>query len=88
MLAVEYPHGAMVGEAAEGYGAKMTNRKSPSNAERIHAALSQRPMSRIELQKVLGLGQISVELALRKLREKHTVYTVQTTRTDIVYELA
>jgi len=66
----------------------MNRRKSPSNAERIHAALSQRPMSRIELQEVLGLGQISVELALRKLREKYTVYTVQTTRTDIVYELA
>lgn len=66
----------------------MNRTKSPSNAERIHAALSQRPMSQIELQEVLGLGQISVELALRKLREKYTVYTVQTTRTDIVYELA
>lgn len=63
-------------------------KKSPSNAEQIRSALSERPMSRIELEKMLGLGQVSVELALRRLRKTVTVYAVQTTRTDIVYELA
>lgn len=78
----------MDGKATERNGAEMNRIKSPSNAQRIYEALSQRPHSRVELEKVLGLGQISVELALRKLRKSVKVLTVQTTRTDIVYELA
>lgn len=72
----------MAGKAAERYGVEMTN------AEKIHAALKQRPMTRVELEEVLGLGQVSVELALRRLRQTVTVYTVQTTRTNVYYELA
>lgn len=61
--------------------------KTPTNADRVRAALEQRPHSRIELEQVLGLGQVSVEQALRRLRKTVTVYTVQSTRTDVVYEL-
>ena len=61
--------------------------KRPSNADRIREALTVRPMSRLELQELLGLGQVSVELALRRLRKTVKVYTVQTTRTNVRYEL-
>lgn len=62
--------------------------KHPTNAERIKQALEKRPHSRVELEQVLGLGQVSVEQALRKLRKKVPVYTVQSTRTNVVYEIA
>ncbi len=71
----------MVGQTCRGNGAEMTN------AEKIHAALKQRPMTRVELEEVLGLGQVSVELALRRLRKTHKVYTIQAGQ-RIHYELA
>ena len=61
--------------------------KHPTNAERIKQALEKRPHSRVELEQVLGLGQVSVELALRRLRKTHKVYTIQAGQ-RIHYELA
>lgn len=65
----------------------MPAKKIPSNVELVRAALEQRPHSRIELEKLLGLGQVSIEQTLRRLRKTVKVYTVQSTRTDVVYEL-
>lgn len=59
----------------------------PSNAVRLREALSKQPMTREQLEAHLGLGRMSVELALRKLRKTHTVYTIQAGR-QITYELA
>lgn len=58
-----------------------------SNAQRIHDLLKSRPMTRVEIETALGLGKVSVELALRKLRRTVKVYTVQAGQT-IKYELA
>ena len=58
-----------------------------NNADKIYEALQRRPMTRVELENELGLGQMSIELALRRLRKKVKVYTIQAGR-QITYELA
>ena len=52
----------------------------------ILALLRQRPMSREEIQAVTGITARSFQRALKRLRQKYTIYTVQT-GAEFVYEL-
>ena len=59
-----------------------------NNSKLIYALLKRRPMTRLELEEKTGMKQNTVEKALKRLRDSGVkILTVQTTRTNIRYEL-